>query len=76
MRSAAVLLSTRRRAQRRTSRQIVRSRVRVAHRSRAAVERPGRRASLNARRTPTRSVKPRERIVHVVPRGFLPLVRH
>jgi hypothetical protein len=28
------------------------------------------------RRGPTRLVKPRERIVHVVPRGFLPLVRH
>jgi len=28
------------------------------------------------RRAPTRCVKRRERIIHVIPRGFLPLVRH
>jgi hypothetical protein len=29
-----------------------------------------------ARRALPRVAKPRERIVHVIPRGFLPLVRH
>jgi hypothetical protein len=77
MRSAAVLLSTRRRAQRRTSRHVQRVRVRAPHRARTAdaslATRPARVAS---RRSPSRSAKPRERIIHVVPRGFLPLVRH
>ena len=78
MRSAAVILSTRRRTQRRAAtRQVQRARLRSPHRARPddvqASKRPTRSAT---RRAPMRSVKRRERILHVIPRGFLPLVRH
>ena len=78
MRSAAVLLSTRMRMQRRAAtREVHRARLRHPHRARPdiaqATTRPVRSAT---RRAPMRSVKRRERILHVIPRGFLPLVRH
>jgi hypothetical protein len=76
MRSAAVLLSNRRRAQRRTLRHVERARVRTPHRVNADASMPKRPARAAARRAPSRNVKPRERIIHIVPRGFLPLVRH
>jgi hypothetical protein len=78
MRSAAVLLSTRRRAPRRAAtREVQRARLRHPHRARPdaaqSATRPMRTAT---RRAPMRCVKRRERILHVIPRGFLPLVRH
>lgn len=74
MRSAAVLLCSLRRAQRRPARGPVRERP-VALR-RVAPRDGDHRAQGGARRALPRSAKPRERIVHVIPRGFLPLVRH
>ena len=74
MRSAALLLCTQRRAQRRPPRGALRERPDALRRT--ALRDAARRAPGGARRALSRTAKPRERIVHVIPRGFLPLVRH
>jgi hypothetical protein len=73
MRSAAVLLCTRRRSQRRLARCASRERPRTPHRT---ILRDGDDARRASRRASPRVAKPRARIVHVIPRGFLPLIRH
>jgi len=77
MRSAAVLLSSHRRGMRRVTRHLPRTRLRQRPRGgvheRAAktrFERP------EGRPQSARSTKRRPRMVHAMPRGFLPLVRH
>jgi hypothetical protein len=72
MRSAAVLFCSSRRGARRVLR-ATSARPRAAHRT---FDRDASGARRAARRAPSRLAKPRERIVHVIPRGFLPLVRH
>jgi len=77
MRSAAVLFCSRRRLERRSHRHVQRARVRAPHRVRdVAGAHPTRAVRVASRRAASRSAKPRERVIHVVPRGFLPLVRH
>jgi hypothetical protein len=73
MRSAAVLLCSHRRSARRPLRCASRARSRV---SRRTLPRDASEARRAVRRALPRVAKPRERIVHVIPRGFLPLVRH
>jgi hypothetical protein len=75
MRSAAVLLCSSRRSQRRPVRCASRARRRVPQRTLSRLAGSAR-TSRGTRRATTRTAKPRERVVHVIPRGFLPLVRH
>ncbi|GIK86568.1 MAG: hypothetical protein BroJett026_20490 [Betaproteobacteria bacterium] len=75
MRSAAVLLCSHRRAQRRSPRCAARARSRGLRRT-PRHDAPRVRDARGTRRAAPRLAKPRERIVHVIPRGFLPLVRH
>jgi hypothetical protein len=77
MRSAAVLLFSGRREMRRPSRHVVRTRLRQPRRGvvreAGTPVRPARPAMC---RQPSRSAKRRLRVVHAMPRGFVPHVRH
>jgi len=77
MRSAAVLLFSCRREMRRPSRHVLRTRLRQPRRGfvreAGSQVRPIRPAM---RRQPSRSAKRRLRVVHAMPRGFVPHVRH
>lgn len=71
MRSAAFLLVSLRRSLRRTRRPAAFLRAQRTFRREGAA-RPAR----GARHALPRLAKPRERVIHAIPRGFLPLVRH
>jgi hypothetical protein len=77
MRSAAVFLLSCRREMRRPSRHVVRTRLRQPRRGGDREPDTAVRSTRPApRRQPSRSAKRRLRVVHAMPRGFVPHVRH
>jgi hypothetical protein len=77
MRSAAVLLFSGRRETRRPFRHVVRTRLREPRRGFVREAGPPIRSTRPpSHRQPSRSAKRRMRVVHAMPRGFVPHVRH